>query len=745
MTEPSHAVFLSYASEDQEATQRICEALRSAGIEVWFDQSELRGGDAWDASIRRQIKECALFVPVISAHTDARPVGYFRREWHLALDRMMDYAEDQPFLLPVVIDDTVEATARVPDRFRERQWTYLKGGAATPEWVERTKRLLTERASPARRTAVAPAVPGRSRWPRALAALSGAALAALVATTLWKQRMGTMTAAPVAKVATAAAPARDRKTIAVLPFDNLSGRTEDAYLADGLQAEVLNTLARLRELSVISRTSTLEYRDKPLNVRDIGNRLGVGTILEGSIRRYGGKLRLAVQLVDSNSDRQLLAANYDRDVAHMLDLQSAVARQVADSLLATLSRSDRGELERVGTNNGDAYDLYLRAMAGYPLDHTDDDYDVRQPKRLLEQAVKLDPGYADAYAFLSMVNTTSYFHRRRPEDAVAARRAFERAFEIDPGLPEARLARGMYATIVALDPGQALDDLQAVVRSRPSSARAHLQLGLTLRRLGRMDEALGHFVRSWDLDPLHQGGSLRVQPLITLLGLRRWPEAIEQTETLLRRFPDEASYYLWRAKIQSFAQHDAEPMRAALRDHGNECDAKERAVTGFEVAIAEGRYLDAIRLQEIGWSYFPPVYRETYAGVLYHIAGDERRARDSLRAAERHARQDSGAREELAISQSVLGEHAAALATIDAARARTPESRDAINGPEISFVRSVVLLRAGRSEEAYAEVNRLLRVPFGNPLWKFGGLNCVALLVKDDTHFDELLHRPPRL
>jgi tetratricopeptide (TPR) repeat protein len=252
-------------------------------------------------------------------------------------------------------------------------------------------------------------------------------------------------------------------------------------------------------------------------------------------------------------------------------------------------------------------------------------------------------------------------------------------------------------------------------------------------------------VRSWDLDPLHQGGSLRVQPLITLLGLRRWPEAIEQTEILLRRFPDEASYYLWRAKIQSFAQLDAEPMRAALRDHGNECDAKERAVTGFEVAIAEGRYLDAIRLQEIGWSYFPPVYRETYAGVLYYIAGDERRARNSLRAAERHALQDSDAREELAISQSVLGEHAAALATIDAARARTPESRDAINGPEISFVRSVVLLRAGRSEEAYAEVNRLLRVPFGNPLWKFGGLNCVALLVKDDTHFDELLHRPPRL
>src|SRR5262250_1869014 len=140
----SAAVFISYASQDAEVAQSICAALRQAGFEVWIDQSALRGGDAWDASIRRQIKECALFVPLISAHTEARAVGYFRREWHLAVDRMMDYAEDQPFLLPVVIDDTAEATARVPDRFRERQWTYLKGGEATPEWVERTRRMLIE-------------------------------------------------------------------------------------------------------------------------------------------------------------------------------------------------------------------------------------------------------------------------------------------------------------------------------------------------------------------------------------------------------------------------------------------------------------------------------------------------------------------------------------------------------------------------------------------------------------------------
>src|SRR5262249_3847760 len=115
---PTGAVFLSYASQDAEAARRICEGLRDAGIEVWFEQSELRGGDVWDRQIRKQIHDCVLFVPVISAHTDARREGYFRREWKLAVDRTADMAEDVPFLLPAVVDDTSDAAARVPDRFR---------------------------------------------------------------------------------------------------------------------------------------------------------------------------------------------------------------------------------------------------------------------------------------------------------------------------------------------------------------------------------------------------------------------------------------------------------------------------------------------------------------------------------------------------------------------------------------------------------------------------------------------------
>jgi hypothetical protein len=144
---PIGAVFLSYASQDAEAARRICEALRAGGIEVWFDQSELRGGDAWDHKIRDQIHHCRLFVPVISANTERRDEGYFRREWSLAADRTRDMAHKRAFLVPVVVDGTPQRGAAVPEKFHELQWTRLPGGETPPAFVERIRRLLTPEAS----------------------------------------------------------------------------------------------------------------------------------------------------------------------------------------------------------------------------------------------------------------------------------------------------------------------------------------------------------------------------------------------------------------------------------------------------------------------------------------------------------------------------------------------------------------------------------------------------------------------
>ena len=146
--EQQHAVFLSYASDDAEAAGRICEGLRAAGIEVWYDKSELRGGDAWDATIRRQIKSCALFIPIISRHTQLRAEGYFRLEWKLAVDRSHLIAQDKAFLVPVVVDGTSESEARVPDGFRDVQWSPLPEGGPSKAFVDRVSQLLMAVAPP---------------------------------------------------------------------------------------------------------------------------------------------------------------------------------------------------------------------------------------------------------------------------------------------------------------------------------------------------------------------------------------------------------------------------------------------------------------------------------------------------------------------------------------------------------------------------------------------------------------------
>ena len=763
MTETTHAIFLSYSSQDAEAVRRICASLRAAGLEVWFDQNELRGGDAWDASIRRQIRDCALFVPVISANTEARGEGYFRLEWRLAVERSHLMADDQAFLMPVVIDGTSEATARVPDRFRERQWTRLVGGETPQVFIEQVRRTLAAAAAGPAPSAVPPsAVPPPAaakaapapRRPWRVAAIL-AVVAAVVLTTAgliarYSHKAVVPSAEHAATVVPAAAAKSDPKSIAVLPFANLTGRSEDAYLADGLQEEILNALARLPDLKVISRTSAGEFRGSTPNVREVGQRLGVGSVLEGSVRREGQKLRLTVQLIDTRNDRHILAADYDRDLGHILGLQSEVARKVATALAATLGSYERGELERVTTNNGDAYSYYLRAAALWRQPTPNDELGVVESRRQLEQALRLDPDYTDALAFLSQACTWLFFSLRHEADGACAKVNYERALTLDPRLPEARLARGLYQMYVASDLDQALVDLDAVVRQRPNAAEAHSALGFALRRRSRFEEALTHFSRAWDLDPLNH--AYDGPAFVTFMGLRRFPELIEQTVLYAQRFPADPTGYITRGWIESFMQKDLEPLRRALREHGGALSAVDRKYQEVEIARAEGRYLDAAQLLQPLPAQNLSI-KESRLGLLYWAGGKSAEAERLFRNAESQVRSllqrephAQDARTRLALVQSMLGEHAAALATIDTQRAEMPETRDPVNGPAVSFMRSIILVRAGRTAEGYAEVKRLLRVPFGAPIDIFADdMGEILLLVKDDPRYDELIHRPPRL
>src|SRR6516225_3852865 len=239
---PTGAVFLSYASQDADAAHRICDALRAAGIEVWFDKSALRGGDAWDQSIRKQIKTCTLFVPVISQHTHERAEGYFRLEWKLAVDRCYLMSADKPFLVPVVIDDTPDDDERVPEKFREVQWTRLLGSETPPEFVARINGLLSPEPL-ARPQLPAAAAAGESPialttgrpWPStralpvAVAMLALAALISLLISTPWISKPVTPPATSNATSSPGAPPDAFKPpphSIAVLPFVNMSGDKE---------------------------------------------------------------------------------------------------------------------------------------------------------------------------------------------------------------------------------------------------------------------------------------------------------------------------------------------------------------------------------------------------------------------------------------------------------------------------------------------------------------------------------------
>jgi TolB-like protein/tetratricopeptide (TPR) repeat protein len=389
-------VFISYASQDADAAQRICDALRSAGLEVWFDQSELRGGDAWDASIRKQIKECALFVPLISANTDARSEGYFRREWNLAVNRMLDMAEDQPFLVPVVVDDTPEAVARVPDRFRERQWTRLPGGMAPTKFAERVTRLFA----------------------------GGRATEATTTTT--------------ARAVAFADPARANEGfgVAVLPFRYRGANAELTALAEALSEEIVTGLSRFSYLRVLARGSTSRYASEAADVRTIVREIGARYVMEGSLHHAGTSLRVAVQLVDTTSGAHLWAETYtqpfepDRIFAIQDELIPRIVSTCGDRfgvLARSISDTVRGrESGQLGP--------YEALMRGFGYHHRLTPAEHAEAREALERAVDRAPANADCWAMLSWIYSHEHAHgfNVRPGSLERALAAARRAVDIAP-------------------------------------------------------------------------------------------------------------------------------------------------------------------------------------------------------------------------------------------------------------------------------------------------------------------------
>ena len=577
VTEPSHAVFLSYASQDAEAAQRICEALRAAGIEVWFDQSELRGGDAWDQSIRKQIKTCALFVPVISHTTHDRVEGYFRLEWKLAVDRCHLMAADQAFLLPVVIDDTRDDDERVPERFREVQWTRLPGGVTPAAFVERVRRLLSGELS---QEPTGTAVGRRSRAGRAddpkarpgiLAVEGGAPRDDRRARRRTRLPRGKPTRALEARwrrgalerPATAFNP--PPHSIAVLPFVNLSGDKEQEYFSDGLTEELLNSLAEINELQVAARTSAFSFKGKDTDIGTIARKLNVGAVLEGSVRRSAHTIRITAQLINAVTGFHLWSKTYDRDLGDVLKLQTEIATAVASALKVTLLGDVAAKVELGGTRNPAAFDAYLRGAKAYSSSR--DTKDLPTAIAAYTEAIRLDPHYALAFAGRSIA--LSSLRRGEAETAAAIREGFDKAqadarqaLALAPDLAEAHLALAYVSDKEPSTSRRRVTRTSAPSRSR-RAMRRFCDSAAICSLHGTLRCGLAAARRAVVLDPLARDSHSALGR--ALYAARRYEEAVAAFAEVISLDPDYKATYGLRG-LAYYGLGDLQSARALMRD-----------------------------------------------------------------------------------------------------------------------------------------------------------------------------------
>ncbi len=549
------AVFLSYASGDAAAAERIATSLRAAGIEAWFDQSELRGGDAWDQAIRRQIKTCALFLPIISRNTHDRDEGYFRLEWKLAIDRCHLMAADRTFLLPVVIDDTPDDDERAPERFREVQWTRLPGGVTSAAFVERVRRLLSGELSPGA-TGTGSAATGMSAapatrkpvlpWWRSNAALLGAiavlvlALGYLVANRY--AQSGRLAAAggstgPAAQSDPAtAAFTPPPHSIAVLPFVNMSGDPNQEYFSDGLTEEVLDSLSHINELQVAARTSAFSFKGKATDIGVIARRLNVGAVLEGSVRRSSHTVRITAQLINAVTGFHVWSQTYDRDLGDVLKLQTDIATAVANALKVSLLSDVSSSIELGATRNPAAFDAYLRgrkigrtALASSEAEDAISAY---------TQAIQLDPHYALAFAERSLeLSNYAAFNARGPavHEAHGGALADARtALALAPALAVGHYALGVVLS-QSLEFAPANQEFRRALELAPGSARMLVAYSRNAAAMGHGPEAINAGRRAITLDPLNFHVYRGVG--IALTDARQYPEAITAFKTSISLEP----------------------------------------------------------------------------------------------------------------------------------------------------------------------------------------------------------------
>jgi TolB-like protein/Tfp pilus assembly protein PilF len=535
--------------------------------------------------------------------------------------------------------------------------------------------------------------------------------------------------------------------IAVLPFENRSEDKANDYLAEGIQDEILTRLSKIADLKVISRTSTQHYKSAPENLPETARQLGVAHILEGSVRKNGDTVRVNVQLIKAANDSHVWADTYDRKLTNIFSIETEVAKAIADQLRAHLSGREEQVIAAKPTDNPEAYDAYLRGLA-YSLKTANTPANAIGAQKYLREAVRLDRKFALSWALLSYVDAINYSTQNFPTVALReeARQAAETALTLQPNLGEAVAAKGYYHYACLKDYDTAVRYFEQARPLLPNSSRIPESLAYVERRRGQWKRSESHFNQAERLDP--RNVSLLSQHALSYVDLRRFPEALRKLDQVLDITPDDVDTLAIKAAIAQ-AEGDL-PRAAALLAPLHPAAADTFALeTQVYQAILERRPAPIIpRLKEIlakpdpTLGYFNGDLR-FWLGWAQDVAGDHAAAQESWRQARselepflKEQPENFSLIGDLALTNTGLGDKAAAFKLIEQAMAIVPIEKDALYGPFPVEILARVAARMGDPDRAIAALQKLLSIPSSSAL--AAGMPLTPALLRLDPMFDPL-------
>ena len=550
------------------------------------------------------------------------------------------------------------------------------------------------------------------------------------------------------------------KSIAVLPFENLSSDKENAYFTDGVQDEILTDLAKIADLKVISRTSVMQYKSgAPRNLREIGQQLGVAHVVEGSVQRAANKVRVNAQLIDARTDAHLWAQTYDRDLADVFAIQSEIAKAIADQLQAKLSPNEKKAIEQPPTTDLAAFDLYSRAKsllltANFTVTQ---DQDRRKAIELLDEAVKRDPSFFDAYCQLAGAHEDLYAvsgSDHTPTRLALAEAALQAATRLRPDAAETHLARAQYLYYGLRDYAGALAELEIARRALPNDPRLFEFTGYILRLRGQQEEGLQNLERAVELDPRNFNTLQQISLSYQYLG--RYAEAIAALDRALAIMPDNVETRANRAEYELFWKADARPLRQtidAILAQGPGAIARA-ASSWFDCALAERDPAAAERalvaLGDNPWWGDSTIYlsRSFGEGLLARMTKDEARARTAFEAARAQQEKIVQGQPDYGPTLCVLGLIDAALGRKDLALdegrraiALMPVEKDVKNGSLVLQYFAITAAWAGEKELALQQLETGLRAPTASFMLSYGALKLLPFWdpLRGDPRFEKIV------